>query len=263
MVPSPLPREFELPVQLAPLLLDADGERVDAALGHETLAERLEDVLDVPRRQCAHPLSLPHVPLHAADHVDPHVERGLRRELLEPVREPPELPRAAEHAGGLALRDRAVRREVLEEPPHPTSGRCSSQPRLRLAADRARRGVPTLLGWRTRSGHRETPVDHAWHDVRLRPRVVDLDAAPSRRPGRTAGRRARTVRPPSRRSSRPRSGPRRVSGTARPEPRGPRARAARARSPGARRSPSVSLRRDLDRGLDAVHAGDALACPRA
>jgi hypothetical protein len=34
-------------VQLAALLLDADREGVDAALGHQALAQRLEDVLDV------------------------------------------------------------------------------------------------------------------------------------------------------------------------------------------------------------------------
>ena len=48
--------QVELAMQLAALLLDADGEGVDAALGHQALAQRLEDVLDVLGGQCAHEL---------------------------------------------------------------------------------------------------------------------------------------------------------------------------------------------------------------
>ena len=51
-----VPREVELPVQFPALLLDADRERVETPLRHEALAQRLEDVLDVPLGQCAHPL---------------------------------------------------------------------------------------------------------------------------------------------------------------------------------------------------------------
>ena len=46
-MPSPHVGQLELAVDLAALLLDADGEGLDAALGHEPLAQRLEDVLDV------------------------------------------------------------------------------------------------------------------------------------------------------------------------------------------------------------------------
>ena len=48
---APIP---ELSMKLTALLFDPDGERVDAALGHEALAEGLEDVLDVALAKGAH-----------------------------------------------------------------------------------------------------------------------------------------------------------------------------------------------------------------
>lgn len=46
--------QLELAVDLAALLLDADCKGVDAAFGHEPLAQGLEDVVHVPAGQCAH-----------------------------------------------------------------------------------------------------------------------------------------------------------------------------------------------------------------
>ena len=48
--------QLQLAVQLTALLLDAHGEGVDAALGHQPLAQRLEHVLHVLGGQGAHQL---------------------------------------------------------------------------------------------------------------------------------------------------------------------------------------------------------------
>jgi hypothetical protein len=48
--------QLQLAVQLTALLLDAYGEGVDAALGHQPLTQRLEDVFDVLGSKGAHQL---------------------------------------------------------------------------------------------------------------------------------------------------------------------------------------------------------------
>ena len=87
-------RELKQPVDLGPLPLDADRERIEATLRDRTGSEPLEDVKSVALAG-AHrlPVSLTHVALATFGRLDTHSEWHLGDEAVPLGREAPESPR--------------------------------------------------------------------------------------------------------------------------------------------------------------------------
>ena len=261
-MPSPFPREVELPMELA---------RAASRCRRRTrrCPARARGPSEAPRRCARRPgvvsvlilPSLPHVSLHPRHDVDPYAEGGLRGIVLELQGEAGGRPRPAEHRGGLGLRHRAVRREVLEHLPDPAFGQSApASSTLLRELYCGRRGSRAIDA--SRRGDRETAVEHARGPRPPRPSDGRSRPAPARRPARRGGRRARTARRPSRRSSPPIAGARHASGRARPALR---------RRPGRGAPSSISLTPPKSKrllceaprpGLDAVHAGDASRAAR-